>query len=297
VTVGRRAHQRLSRARRRVVLRDPRGTGANTVAHLLAPNDVEFEPGDPWGWALTQLGLSRDAIWIERSRPGWDQLLDQLVAAQVLEETPPDAVGRGGGRGPVWEAPIADGAPPRPLELVAVWRPHPVLGFDLGYRIVADGFVALWFLPRSKGRGALEALRRHLRHVEVRAFDHLRGAAWTLGANHRRRLLLAPARQRRDVSHLPPKLRAELEQALIRPVHLSHTASAALRGEHRVRIVHPMGDIGPSAIAAALVPVAPVMMDTRASGHWSSFDGGLERLRPCYLLVSDATSTTARLLL
>jgi hypothetical protein len=295
VTVGRRAHQRLSRARRRVALIDPSGTGANTVAHLLAPQEVDLEPNDPWGWALNELRLTRDAIWIERSRPGWAQLLAQLVAAQVLEETPPDAVRRGGGRGPVWEAPIAAGAPPRPLELVAVWRRHPVLGFDLGYRIVADGFLALWFLPRSQGRGALESLHRYLRQVEVRAFQHLRGAAWTLGANGRRSLLLEQVTAVGSTSVLPPDLVAELARHLIAPLELADAAQEAVGTRHRLRLDHAADDVDPASVARALTGFGPVLMIRDDDLDSSRLRVGRERLRPCYWLSSDERALSIEL--
>jgi hypothetical protein len=295
VTVGRRAHQRLTRARRRVALSDPRQSGANTVSHLLAPDDVEFEPDDPWGWALTELGLTRDAIWIERSRPGWQQLLDQLVAAQLLEETPPDAMGRGGGRGPVWEAPIKTGAPPRPLELVAVWRPHPVLGFDLGYRIVADGFLALWFLPRSEGRGALEALRGYLRQVEARAFQHLRGAAWRLGANGRRRLLFEPVTDVDNAPDLPPDLVADLDRHLIKPPELAHVAPEAIGFRHGLRLDHAAGDVAPASVARALAPFGPVLMLRGDVLHSSQLRIERQQLRPCYWLTAGESTLSIEL--
>jgi hypothetical protein len=285
VTVGRRAQQRRSRARRRVALVDPRGSGANTVAHLLAPEEVHLEPDDPWGWAVAELGLTREAFWIERSRPGWGQLLDQFAAAQVLEETPPDAMGRGGGRGPVWETPIVDGAPPRPLELVAVWRPHPVLGFDLGYRILADGFLALWFLPRSEGRGALEALRHYLGQVEVRAFQHLRRAAWTVTANARHRLLLERLSLGADTSWLGAELVEELDRQLVRPLELRSRAPAALTAVPNRIILRDVDDGGATATSSFLLPHAPVFqLPPRFAGSSRFTDVSL-RLGPHYLVV------------
>jgi hypothetical protein len=264
------------------------------VAHLLAPDEVDLEPNDPWGWALNELGLTREAIWIERSRPGWAQLLDQLVAAQVLEETPPDAVGRGSGRGPVWEAPIAAGAPPRPLELVAVWRPHPVLGFDLGYRILADGFLALWFLPRWEGRGALGALRRYLRQVEICALEHLRGAAWTVTANDRHRLLLRRVVDGGAISELPSELAAVLERDLIRPLRFDVVPPTS-GSRHTISIRGAPGEYISGAIVSFLAPHAPVIICDSKPTPSSRFYEAAQRLAPCYILVPGPPATLREL--